>query len=1047
MKTPLNLILGTFIGASCICEAQSISSQPIQITLIGQTPYAIAAQDANSHIWQTTDYQLSSSGVVITNTHSYTEVASGLNHWVNGQWVASSEQIDILPNGTAVATNGQHQAYFPGDIYEGQIELVTPDGQQLQSRPLALAYFDGTNTVVIAELTNSIGLVGNNQVIYPNAFTDFKVDLRYTYTKAGFEQDIVLRQQPPTPESLGLNGDTARLQIMTEFFSAPQPTITSSALPSQAGVSLTDESLIFGTMQMVPGRAFLMGQSAQNAGAMVSKHWLIVNGRQVLIEEVPVDAILEGLAALPLTAMNSGSGKHSHTASKHFKLPPKRLTQSTSKAMLIAKTDQPAQGFVLDYQTINTSQTNITFQGDTTYYISGAVNLSGTNTFEGGTVIKYASGATLNLTAARSAINWAASAYRPVILTAKDDNTVGENIGGSTGTPTNYYANPALAMAGNAPDISYFRIAYAQVAISATGTTNSIKNGQIINCQNGIYAQVTTTVNLENLLFDHVQIDLYNLTYDNNIYVQNSTFNYSSNLTTASGSFQTVMPYFTNCIFVNISQLTNNPGGTGLIYGVAGAYNGFYNCPSFGSPWRLGNPNPFQSVGGGSFYLPTNSNFHNFGTTNIDPTLLVSIKQKTTYPPFAFTNLTISTNLTLGPQALRDTNSSPDLGYHYDPIDYLVDQFGINNATLILTNGVAIAGYNEPGIQLQNNSAINSTGTALTPNWFIRYQSVQEQSISLGGTNISNGQTVSSAGNALAVFEFSKFTCPALGGYHLDDAGSSTYVNLLAQNCEFYGGQNDFSGTNLTSTAILINNLFWRSPIFASNNLASVILRMTNNLLYAANITLSQPSGGSWSAFNNDFDTCTFTISSLTGYNAFLNCFGSFTPPTDFYFVSGSTLAYQAGPLGNFYQPTNSPLIDIGSTNANLVGLFYYTTSTNEMIESSSIVDIGYHYAALDFNGNPLYLGDLDGNGLPDSWEIAYFGHIGNDPNGDPDGDGLTNLQEYQGGTNPTVDDSTVTGSRANYIYDAGGWLNQVSGIRSGTVSPDSEGNIKTVSQ
>ena len=161
----------------------------------------------------------------------------------------------------------------------------------------------------------------------------FKVDLRYTYTKAGFSQDVILRTQPPTPESLGLNRDTARLQIMTEFFSAPQPTIATTALPTQAGVSLDDESLDFGTMQMVPGRAFLMGQNAQNAGALVSKHWLIVNGRQVLIEEVPVDAILEGLAALPMTAMNSNSSKNIHTASKHFQLPPQRLAAKTPRKL------------------------------------------------------------------------------------------------------------------------------------------------------------------------------------------------------------------------------------------------------------------------------------------------------------------------------------------------------------------------------------------------------------------------------------------------------------------------------------------------------------------------------------------------------------------------------------------------------------------------------------------------------------------------------------------------------------------------------------------
>src|SRR5439155_20855499 len=49
--------------------------------------------------------------------------------------------------------------------------------------------------------------------------------------------------------------------------------------------------------------------------------------------------------------------------------------------------------------------------------------------------------------------------------------------------------------------------------------------------------------------------------------------------------------------------------------------------------------------------------------------------------------------------------------------------------------------------------------------------------------------------------------------------------------------------------------------------------------------------------------------------------------------------------------------------------------------------------------------GDTDGDGLPDAWEIQYFGSI-NDPratpNADPDSDGFTNLQEYLSGTNPT---------------------------------------------
>ena len=100
------------------------------------------------------------------------------------------------------------------------------------------------SSINIAELTNSVGyLVGSNQVIYPNAFNGITADLRYTYTKAGFEQDIILRESPLIPESYGLNPAMARLQVLSEFFNPPQPAVTPMALPAQAGVTLADENL------------------------------------------------------------------------------------------------------------------------------------------------------------------------------------------------------------------------------------------------------------------------------------------------------------------------------------------------------------------------------------------------------------------------------------------------------------------------------------------------------------------------------------------------------------------------------------------------------------------------------------------------------------------------------------------------------------------------------------------------------------------------------------------------------------------------------------
>jgi len=47
--------------------------------------------------------------------------------------------------------------------------------------------------------------------------------------------------------------------------------------------------------------------------------------------------------------------------------------------------------------------------------------------------------------------------------------------------------------------------------------------------------------------------------------------------------------------------------------------------------------------------------------------------------------------------------------------------------------------------------------------------------------------------------------------------------------------------------------------------------------------------------------------------------------------------------------------------------------------------------------------GDSDGDGLPDAWEMQYFGNLLQGPNDDPDGDGASNLLEFHQGRNPTV--------------------------------------------
>jgi len=47
--------------------------------------------------------------------------------------------------------------------------------------------------------------------------------------------------------------------------------------------------------------------------------------------------------------------------------------------------------------------------------------------------------------------------------------------------------------------------------------------------------------------------------------------------------------------------------------------------------------------------------------------------------------------------------------------------------------------------------------------------------------------------------------------------------------------------------------------------------------------------------------------------------------------------------------------------------------------------------------------GDSDTDGMPDDWEMQYFGTLGHDGTGDFDGDGIPDMEEYLRGSDPTV--------------------------------------------
>jgi hypothetical protein len=83
-----------------------------------------------------------------------------------------------------------------------------------------------------------------------------------------------------------------------------------------------------------------------------------------------------------------------------------------------------------------------------------------------------------------------------------------------------------------------------------------------------------------------------------------------------------------------------------------------------------------------------------------------------------------------------------------------------------------------------------------------------------------------------------------------------------------------------------------------------------------------------------------------------------------------------------------------------IANITYYLQATN-----MTAVPQPFYFA---MDGKSVLTDDSDNDGLPDRWEYTYFGPslVAQNANGDPDGDGVTNINEYNEGTNPTSNTS-----------------------------------------
>jgi hypothetical protein len=964
----------------CAGISQGQTPAPSGINVLNSTNYVCVQSGPYSKVWQSSLLYTNANGIVTTNYQSYEELATGICYLSHGQYVDSVEQVDPVPGG-AQAVQGRYQVQWAlnANTPGGAVTVTTPDGKQLASTVFGLAYYDvasGSN-VAIAGLTNCNGsIIAPNRVLYAGAFSNLSADLLYTYTKAGLSQDLILHQAPLAPDTYGLSDETTILQVYTEFFNPPQPEIS-----AVANANVTDDQLLdFGDMKMAIGQAlFLNAQDEPLTAELVTKQWVHVNSGTFLIESIPYQTISNHLQQLP-QASNLKPGRGSIRRMAFLPSNPSRPRRSIngSTPMKLARAQTGKPRLKVDYELLSSS-TNLTLQGDTTYMVSGLVNISGTTTIEGGTVVKYATNSSAEIMATNMVCLTAP--YRPGVFTSMNDNSVGTVISGSTGAPAvgtaTYLAVGSLGT--NSLLLRNLRFSYAYQAISETinslsANSITIWDCQFINCQDAVYSTVDYGISGEfpvyayNLLFCACTYAFSGSSVDGSLAISAINVTVDKVGTFQAGSVSSCAA--TNSLFTSVTNLS----------GVS-----FASCYTNASSAGI-----YQIVGGAGYYLAAGSPYRDAGTAGIPSALLADLQSTTTYPPVVIPAGWFTNDYTFVPQAQRDTDT-PDMGYHYCPLDYAID-IAVSNATVTVLPGTALAGYGtQYGVYLYTNGTFNCAGTATSPNYIVQYNTVQEQSNTNWETALWTASFLApgSVDSSSANFAFTEWFVLASNGL-LDSFGASTPFAL--QNCQFYAGLVNAQGLAMSATNCLFQRVNFSVTDLSSGNIS---IPFYNNLFWQGELAIGHFESGIFTFRDNFLVQTAFTQLTNRGVskqidvcsnNAYVTTNSGVVLPEHSDIILSTTPSFQVGALGEYYYPTNLTLIHSGSQTAPAAGLYHYTVTTNNTIEGTNIVSIGFHFVAVGSNGLPLdnngdgipdYLEDAIGNGLVNSGEIDW--HLAGD--------------------------------------------------------------------
>src|SRR5262249_11944101 len=159
---------------------------------------------------------------------------------------------------------------------------------------------------------------------------------------------------------------------------------------------------------------------------------------------------------------------------------------------------------------------------------------------------------------------------------------------------------------------------------------------------------------------------------------------------------------------------------------------------------------------------------------------------------------------TFAPQAQRDRDAL-DIGYHYDPLDYIFKDSVITNTTVQFLPGTAVGMAGATGLWVQTTSTVISQGSPTSLNRIAWYHAVQEQSQTNCGTSGNRMFDAWSGYTGLNVYAFRFTDWSAQNSYPFFDLWNNVAPPTVSfSHCQFHGGEIDIyhNGVALTNCVL-----------------------------------------------------------------------------------------------------------------------------------------------------------------------------------------------------------------------------------------------------